>query len=355
MAIFGYDRQQAERRIGHLSQLGGLKAYTLSEGKAAGIRAADFRTTQGLELTVLLDRGMDISEARYKGMSLCYRCPAGDVAPASYDPRGLEWLWTFFGGLLTTCGLSQVGPPNTDSGEDLGLHGRISTVPAEAVSLSETWDKDHLQLEVSGVVREARLFGPSLEMRRSIKVRGDCASIQVRDRITNVGARPSPLMLLYHINFGFPLLDDRSELLLPSLAARPRDAEAEKGREQWAELHPPITGYAEKVYFHTMRTAADGTVSCALINRRLGGGLGVRLRYSISELPFFTQWKMLGDREYVLGLEPGNCMPIGRAATRAAGDLVELPVGAEVQAGFELDVVEGEAALDELRREAVES
>jgi hypothetical protein len=92
-------------------------------------------------------------------------------------------------------------------------------------------------------------------------------------------------------------------------------------------------------------------VTCALINRRLGNGLGLRLRYRLAELPFFTQWKMLGDREYVLGLEPGNCRPIGRAATRAAGELVELPVGAEAEMGFEIDVVEGEAALDELVRD----
>jgi hypothetical protein len=158
-------------------------------------------------------------------------------------------------------------------------------------------------------------------------------------------------MLLYHINTGFPLLDDKSELALPSLASEPRDAEAEKGREKWAEMHAPVTGYAEKVYFHTMRASADGAVTCALINRRLGNGLGLRLRYRLAELPFFTQWKMLGDREYVLGLEPGNCRPIGRAATRAAGELVELPVGAEAEMGFEIDVVEGEAALDELVRD----
>ena len=352
MATFGYDRNQLEKRMGHTSQLGGLKPYTLTEGPAAGIRAVDFRTTRGLEFTVLLDRGMDISEARYKGMSLCYRCPSGDVAPSHYDARGAEWLWTFFGGLLTTCGLTQVGPPNIDGAEELGLHGRVSAAAAERVSLSEEWDRGSLQLGVRGIVREARLFGPNLEMHRTISARGDSAGFAVRDRIVNVGARPAPLMVLYHINLGFPLLDDVTELVVPSLEAKPRDAEAEKGKEQWAKMHAPVTGYAEKVYFHRMRAGGDGMVTCALINRRLGDGLGLRLRYRLAELPWLTEWKMLGDREYVLGLEPGNCTPMGRAATRAAGELVELPVGAEAQMAFEVDVVEGDEGLDELRREA---
>jgi hypothetical protein len=352
MPLFGYDRKEVEKRTGHTSQLGGLKQYQLTDGRAAGVRVVDFRTTRGLEFTVLVDRGMDISEARYRGMSLCWRSAAGDASPGFYDPRGAEWLWTFFGGLLTTCGLTQVGPPHTDEGEELGLHGRVSTIPAEQISVREEWSGECLQLEVSGVVREAQLFGPGLAMHRTIGARADCAGFSVRDRIANVGARPAPVMLLYHINTGFPLLDDRAELILPSTEATPRDAEAEDGKERWAEMHAPVSGYAEKVYFHTVQANSDGVVTCALINRRLDGGIGLRLRYRLSELPFLTQWKMLGDREYVLGIEPGNCKPIGRAAARAAGELVELAVGEELQMGFELDVVEGEAALDQLAREA---
>jgi hypothetical protein len=349
---FGYDREQAEKKFGHTSQIGGLKPYTLTDGRAAGIRAVDVRTTRGLEFTVLLDRAMDISEARYKGMSLCWRSPSGDVAPSFYDARGLEWLWTFFGGLLTTCGLTQIGPPNVDGDEDLGLHGRVSTAPAERVCLREEWNGDHLSLEVAGTVREARLFGPALEMRRTIRAHSDGAGLELRDTIANVGARPSPLMLLYHINLGFPLLDDGTEVLLPTTAVEPRDAEAEDGKEQYAQIHAPLRGYKEKVYFHTMQAGDDGRVTCAVINRRLNGGLGIRLRYLLSELPSLTQWKMLGDREYVLGIEPGNCSVIGRSAAREAGALVELDVGQEVTAGFQIDVVEGQEAVDALAREA---
>jgi hypothetical protein len=159
-------------------------------------------------------------------------------------------------------------------------------------------------------------------------------------------------MLLYHINVGFPLLDEGCELLLPTTNVEPRDAAAADGREQYAQIHAPVGGYEEKVYFHTMQAGADGWVTCALVNRRLSGGLGLRLRYRLEELPVLTQWKMLGDREYVLGIEPGNSAVIGRSAARAAGSLVELAVGEEVTTGFELEVVEGQEALDCLAEQA---
>jgi hypothetical protein len=202
-------------------------------------------------------------------------------------------------------------------------------------------------------MREARLFGPGLEMRRTITAFGDGAGFALRDTITNAGARRTPCMLLYHINAGFPVLDAHSEFVVPTTKAQPRDAEAEKGKEDWAKMHSPVAGYAEKVYFHTMKPCKEGLVNVALINRKLGnGGVGLRLRYRQAELPCFTEWKMLGDREYTLGLEPGNCLPMGRAAERAAGRLVELEVGQQLTAGFEIEVVEGAQAIGKLVKEA---
>lgn len=347
-----YGREDVQKRISHPSQLGGLKAYELTEGRAAGVRAVDFRTTDGLEFTVLLDRAMDISEARYQGLSLCWRSPAGDAAPAFYDGRGSEWLWTFFGGMLTTCGLTQAGPPNVDGEEELGLHGRISTCPAERVSLRENWESDPPMLEVSGVVREARLFGVALEMHRTVRARADGAWLEVRDRIVNSGARPAPLMLLYHINAGFPLLAEGSRLVIPASQVEGRDDLSRQEADQWSQMHAPVSGYVERVYFHTVKPGQDGWVTCALINPDLRGGLGLRLRYRQAELPALTEWKMLGEREYVLGIEPGTCNPVGRSAARSAGTLTELPVGGALAAGFQLDVVTGESPLESLAGEA---
>ena len=229
--LFGkeYGRDDLSALTGDLSQLAGTKQYELLEGRGRGVRAVDFWTGSGLVFTVLLDRGMDISEARYAGKSLCWRSPAGDVHPHCFDPRGLEWLRSFFGGLLTTCGITYCGSPCHDQGEDLGLHGRISHIPADKVGLTERWDGDDYVLSVTGQMREGVLGGrrPAIEGRakrsavpglnmlltRTITTRLGESRLWLHDVVENQGAQTSPLMIHYHINTGFPVVAEGARLV----------------------------------------------------------------------------------------------------------------------------------------------
>ena len=53
------------------------------------------------------------------------------------------------------------------------------------------------------------------------------------------------------------------------------------------------------------------------------------MAYNADEIRYFTQWKMMGEYDYVMGLEPGNCTPDGRAAIREKGLLEFLQPGEE--------------------------
>ena len=55
----------------------------------------------------------------------------------------------------------------------------------------------------------------------------------------------------------------------------------------------------------------------------------MNMTYDTSELKCFTEWKMMGKHDYVLGLEPGNCYPDGRDAMREQGMLEFLKPGEE--------------------------
>ena len=119
--------------IGNTAQIGGSRHYVLSDGRGRNMRAIDVNSGSGLHYTVLPDRGMDISLASYKGQNLVYLSCNGETHPAFYEPQGFGWLNTFTGGLLTTCGLTYLGAPVKDGDEELGLHGRYSTIPARQV------------------------------------------------------------------------------------------------------------------------------------------------------------------------------------------------------------------------------
>jgi hypothetical protein len=335
-----WTRQDLSAHVGDISQVGGVRTFTLADGFERGVRAAELRTAAGLRFTVYLDRGMDIGPAEYKGIPLAWLSPTGPVAPAFYEPQGSGWLRGFHGGLLTTCGLTQVGPPGQDDGVQLGLHGRISHTPARQVSQGEEWDKDSYTFWIEGRMREVAVFGHDLQLRRRIVARLDEPGLTIQDQVVNMGATTAPHMILYHINLGFPLLQAGSRLVAPSEEVISRDDVAAKGLAEHARFQAPTRGYAEQVFFHRMRVDQDGLVRVALINDALH--LGLQLRYRQHELPEFTQWKQMGWGTYVLGTEPGNCRSEGRAAAHQRGALVYLSPGEEVNYQVELRVLVNE-------------
>ena len=163
-----YHRLQLLRHVGDISQIAGVKQYELASGSEKGVTGVDFRTGSGLNFSVLPDRGLDISYAEYNGIPLCWRSSTGDVAPTYYEPEGNGWLRGFFGGLLTTCGMTYLGEPDTDGEESLGLHGRVSYIPAQNVWIDSRWEGDRYIMWAQGKVTETTVYGENLCRTRRI-------------------------------------------------------------------------------------------------------------------------------------------------------------------------------------------
>ena len=350
MKIFGrqFTRAELEQHIGSLGQLGGTRHYELTDGRSRGVRAVDFELGSGLRFTVLPERGMDISLATYHGINLVHQACAGEVHPAYFDARGIEWVRSFFAGLLTTCGLTYLGVPCRDGNEDLGLHGRIANTPARQVADLSGWEGDDYVLRLRGVVEEGTLFLDKLRMTRTITARLGGRSLQVHDRIENFGARPSPLTILYHVNTGYPLLDAKSRLHLSASSCEPGSDQARAEFDARLQFQPPQPGYTEQLFRYTMRGGADGQARVALVNRDLAGGLGLYLKFSPEELPFFTEWKMMGAGDYVVGIEPSSVPCQSRAFLREHGILPMLEPGQVKDVTLEIGVAEGAEEIDGL-------
>ncbi len=341
-----WSRKEVERRVGCLAQLGGIRHCELSEGRERGVRAAVFDTGAGLSFTVLPDRGLDIADCSFKGTGLVYRGPGGIAHPAFHDPAGNEWLRVFFGGLLTTCGLTYFGDPGRDGREDLGLHGRYSSIPARQVCDLSRWEGDERVLEMTGEVEESVLFGDKLRLARSISTRLGARSLRVRDTVRNVGPRPSPFTILYHVNAGFPLLDEGAQFVASSRAVEPYDEAAAARMADVRRFAAPDPAAAGLDYLHTMAADSDGYALAAVVNRRLAGGLGLSLRFTASTLPFLNEWKMLNEVDYVVGFEPVNTKIVNRAVLRSEGRLPVIEPGGERVMEVEFGVLEGGAEID---------
>jgi galactose mutarotase-like enzyme len=320
-----FGRHELLERVGRLEQVAGVERFTFDEGASAGVKAARVRTGGGLDYTVLFSRGMDIGECSYKGIPLAWVSQTGIGHPHSFDPHGeggngRGWLRTFHGGLLTGCGLSNAGANNEDEGEALGLHGYLSHTPATETGAWTEWDKSEATTTVMGTMREARVFAENLRLTRRVTSKIGTNTIEIQDTVENVGFKTVPVMLLYHLNFGWPLISEHTQMVYNARSGPiPRDEIAQAGLEQCFTFEKPTEGYQEQCFFHDVQADEHNFASVLLINRQMN--LGVQIRYDQVSFPHLTEWKMMGQGEYVVGIEPGNCRVFGRAKEREAGRL----------------------------------
>lgn len=327
--IFGKTMTKREilKCVGDISQIGGLRTYTLRQGKADGVKAVDVKT--GIfDFSVLPDRGMDIAWASYKGIPVSYAATPGICAPVYFEPQENGFLRNFSGGLLTTCGLTYMGHPCIDEGEALGLHGRISNIPAEQVSAYAQWEDDEYVMYLRGMMRECRALMENVTLTREITTKLGSHNFKIKDIVVNDGFTSQPLMLLYHFNFGFPLLGQTSRLIAPPSERTCLGELSEHDLDEYDIFGAAAKNYAEKVIYLDMTPDENGIVTVCLYNEQLGEkGIGVYLRYRKAQLKYFTEWKQLSEGGYVVGLEPGTWKPEGRATARTRGELEFIEAG----------------------------
>lgn len=303
--------------LGHPEQMAGAECFRREGGSGDGTRVCRIRNGQGLEVILAADRCADPAELSFLGRNIGFLAPCGHCK----GDKNAPFLDTFTAGFMTTCGLENVGSPCVDEGEELPLHGTLSKMPCHTFSHKTTEEG----IFVQATVYDSRLFGRNLKLEREYFFPFAENAMILTDRIINLADRETPVEILYHCNLGYPFLDEDTEFSIPATKTVPRTAHARAGLANWQKAEEPKRDCEEMCFFHTLEGQA--TVSAEQPKLKLG----MKLEYDTANLPFFTQWKMMGYRQYVMGLEPGNCIPEGRAAQRADGTLTVLPPDGQVE------------------------
>ncbi len=315
---------------GNSQQIRGVEEYRLVEGKANGMRMMRIRNGLGLEVELTVDRCLDIARVIYKGDNLGYFSPCGNVSPMYYDANGSEMVRSFTGGFLTTCGLDNAGEACEVDGVTYPLHGRISNEPAEHCYWTETEEA----FVVVATMRQAGLFLEKMELQREIRIGKNDTTISIHDTITNRGDQVTPCMIIYHMNMGYPLLSEKAELTILSKEVSPRNEYARKHMEKRNQIEVPGSLEGEVCYFHEFEDKGFARIYNSEIKK------GVEISFDSEQLNCFTQWKMMGKYDYVLGLEPGNCFPNGRRQIGMEEKLVELAEEEHVEYVVDIKIVE---------------
>jgi hypothetical protein len=291
----------------------------VTNGKAAGCRAIDLRVEGGIELRLLPDRGLDAGDAWFAGVPLDWRSPVGETASVDND-----WMLSFGGGLVVTCGLRNVGVPS----EGHGQHGDYTFQRADVEAVERSGDA----LIVQGSISEVAALGHDLHVARTWRTYAGQGLVQLEDVVTNRGQATEPALQLYHVNLGPPLWAEGSQLRLTARATQPRDADAQPFADSW-NVAPALTpGAPERVFEHDVAPGADGWCSATVT----GAGLELEVRWDAATMPRLWQW--VHPAYGVLGLEPANCSVLGVAHDRAEGRLPELAPGEERRTRLEIRV-----------------
>jgi galactose mutarotase-like enzyme len=328
-----------------------IKSSLGAGGVATGVQLVEL-CNGPLAFTLIPSRGMGIWKGDYRGLPLGWKSPNSRPVHPSYvnlaERNGLGWL-NGFNELLCRCGLASQGPPGDDGGEKLTLHGRIANLPATQVEAAIISNGPGA-LEVRGTVEEATFFGHCYRLDTTFHLGLGENRARLTDVITNLGARPAPLSLLYHINLGQPFLEEGATVTVPSRDVVPRDARSGARSADWYRYDGPQPGFAEEGFFFNPLPDADGWCTAFLANREASAAFAVRFR--TDTLPWFTVWKntMALEEGYVTGIEPGVNLPNFRAYEREQGRVPVLGPGESYECALELvveDSAEGVARLVE--------
>ena len=281
------NKKELLKHVGSVEQIGGIKDYILNDGKSKGVRAIEVNTGK-VRFVVLPDRCLDIAQAYYKEHAISWISKTGITAPHFYDMYKDEWLRGFYGGLITTCGLKNIG----GSYGDFGQHDRIAHIPAEKVGVFADWVGDEYVMKITGEIRQNMACGENLVLKRTITAKLFEDEFTVEDTLINEGFETENIAYCYHCNFGYPLVREGSKIVgVP---------------EEYSDIPAPTHAIEEDCIdvFH------EGDEAWAGIEN---GEIGAYFTYTRENMPEFLIWKMPGESEYVVGLEPRTTCLGGKA------------------------------------------
>jgi galactose mutarotase-like enzyme len=305
-----------------------VQLRTLHGGLRAGVQTLALNNGHW-SVTVLPTRGLGLWCGQAGDVRLGWDAPVqGPVHPqwVNLEASGGIGFLAGFDEWLCRCGLASNGPPGRDEWSDaagqrhtqaLVLHGHIANRPAHLLTVE--WEPTQRAIRVTGQVDEGGLFLPNLRLTTTYTLTFDSPTLTITDVVENRADQPTPMQMLYHLNFGPPLLEAGAKWAVPIRALAPQTARAAAGLDTFATYGPPEVGFAEQVYL--VQPLADASGQTLALLHNAAGTRGVRIGWHLEQLPCFTVWKNTAGQAdgYVTGLEPATNFPNFRGFERQHG------------------------------------
>ena len=323
MSYYGFDSlQKLKEHLGDTRQFASAEQFRVCGGPGDGNLIVRVRNGAGLSFDINMSRGFDIGLCELFSVPVAWASSSGRVSPHTYDKSGTEWNRGFEGGLLATCGYMQAGKPSNDLGEALGQHGRASYIPGELLRCEfEELPDPHFCIR--GKVTETKACEEKITLYRTIKTYLCRNEIDIEDEVVNESFIPAPHMMLYHFNFGYPLIS--SSTSIRRFKSEKEIISGDADLDECLCVHDVSDRAQPNVILHRNIASETDVVNLHISNRVEFNGesrmLRVELSYDKSQCPYLTQWRHFRKGVNVFAFEPGNVSTKGRAWHRENGML----------------------------------
>lgn len=268
-------------RISNFKQVASIHRYTFTQGREKDLDVLDCNNGK-IRFLLNVSKACDIMQLYHEGQNMSF------VSKNGFTKREIPFLSRFEGGMLYTCGLDSVG--GRDGYE---LHGTLHNIPAEIIR-AECNEKG---IVVEAIIRDTALFGKNLLLKRKICTAIESDNVTLEDTLINEGYKAEEYCILYHINIGYPMLDDGAKIIADVESYKPRTEWAKQNESTMYEMDAPVANQEETCYFLKLNKP-----EISLINEKIAKKFTIS--YSGDTLPHFVEWKSMSSGDYALGLEP---------------------------------------------------
>ncbi len=285
--------------------------------------------TGSLQLVVIPTRGMGLYKAHSGDVTLGWNSPVDEIVNPAFinlaERGGLGWL-DGFNEMLARCGFEWSGHPGSENGRPMSLHGRVQNIPASRVVVSIEDAAPH-RITIKGLLKEKTFKICDLETWAGVSVTPGERVFRVHDELRNLSDYEREYQIIYHSNFGRPILEDGARFQAAAREVSPFNDYAKQGLASWQTYLPETPGFDEMVFIIKPYADAEGNTRAMLSNQ--AGSCGVALAFNVRQLPALTLWKNTDSEKqgYVTGIEPGTGYPYPRQIERAQGRVAKIGPG----------------------------
>ena len=314
-----------------------IEKRQLHGGKQAGVDTIIVNNGK-ITITLVPTRGMGIFNVKRDGKRILgWDSPVKEIVnPAFIDLEsrgGLGWL-DGFNEMMVRCGYEWTGHPGVDdNGQLLSLHGRAQNTPASTVKVIIDDMPPH-KITIQGEVGERTFKKANLVTLTQFEVVPGESGFSLHDRLTNKADYDDEYQIIYHSNFGTPILEKGAKFTAAASEISPFNDYAKDGLKDWHTYLGPTKDYDEMVF--NLKPIGDSKGNTLAVLHNAKGNTGVAVEYNIKQLPVLTLWKNTDTKQqgYVTGIEPGTSYayntkfqrPLGLVPTIKAGETKEFDV-----------------------------